>query len=293
MSTAQFTCPLIVVIPGQLIASSLWNSEFVNLFTNINPLGVGAYSDTDAQMQTTTDPFPSGTSRPTSMGGEFERIRFQFVEVIGGTYWYNRPADTIFNLDARITAAVARFPVQTVDIGDAQVTTGKLALLAVTNAQIAANTINSGNLGSQAVNNAALGLLAVHDANVNDVAAGKITGTIVNSQIGAAQVGASNLDSTVPAAVGLKSIQTKTVSATITSGQASITVNTTISSVNTAKAIPVVVGFVPGSLSDPTSNAGFIATLTSATNLRVVVNIQTLATGNDPFSVTVTIIEFN
>lgn len=100
MSTAQFTCPLIVTIPGQVIASSLWNNEFINLFTNINPLGVGAYSDTDPQMQTTTDPFPSGsTSRPTALSGEIERIRYILNLIIGQTFWYNHPSISLETLN--------------------------------------------------------------------------------------------------------------------------------------------------------------------------------------------------
>lgn len=98
MSTAQFTTPLIVVIPGQLITASLWNGEFQNNFTNLNPLGIGAYSDTDTQMQTATDPFPSGTSRPTSMGGELERIRYILDLIIGKTYWYEHPSITLESL---------------------------------------------------------------------------------------------------------------------------------------------------------------------------------------------------
>jgi hypothetical protein len=98
MSTLQFTCPLIVTIPGQLIASSLWNNEFINIFTNGNPLGIGAYSDTDPQMQTSTDPFPSGTSRPTSLAGELERIRYILNLIIGQTYWYNHPHTSLETL---------------------------------------------------------------------------------------------------------------------------------------------------------------------------------------------------
>jgi len=144
MSTAQFTCPLIVVIPGQLIAASLWNGEFQNLFTNINPLGVGAYSDTDPQMQTATDPFPSGaTSRPTSLGGEIERLRFVLAEITGNTYWYQVPTNTLATLATSITAILARFPIQTADIGLLQVTAATIANNTITATQIANNTITA------------------------------------------------------------------------------------------------------------------------------------------------------
>lgn len=115
MSTAQFTVPLIVVIPGQVIAASLWNGEFQNISTNFNPQGMGAYSDTDVQMQTATDPYPGNvTSRPTAVSGEFERLRFAISEIKGTTYWYQDPDDTINNLNTRVDALETLIPTGTV-----------------------------------------------------------------------------------------------------------------------------------------------------------------------------------
>jgi len=191
MSTAQFTIPLITVIPGQLITASLWNNEYNNLNTNLNALGIGAYSDTDPQMQTATDPFPSGTSRPTSLAGELERLRFQFVEVIGGTYWYNRPADNIFNLDTRITTVDAKFPVQTADIGDLQITNAKI------------NDVAFGKItGTITPSDGTVTTAKIVDGNVTDVkiltiAASKITGQIVASQITDANVTSVKLESSL------------------------------------------------------------------------------------------------
>ena len=95
MSQAQFTIPLITVISGQLITASLWNNEFVNLQTNLNPPGIGGYSDTDTQMQIQTAPYPgSVTSHASSLGGEIERIRYQISQILGATtpaYWYAAP----------------------------------------------------------------------------------------------------------------------------------------------------------------------------------------------------------
>src|ERR1017187_2011973 len=95
MSQAQYTLPLIVPIPGMLITASLWFNEFQNLNTNMNPLGVGGYEDTDAQMQIQTPPYPgSVTSHATSLGGEIERIRYQISQILGATtpaYWYAAP----------------------------------------------------------------------------------------------------------------------------------------------------------------------------------------------------------
>lgn len=95
---AQFTTPLITVIPGQLIASSLWNGEFNNISTNFIPGGMDSYSDTDAQMQIQTNPFPGSiTSHASSLGGEIERIRYQIAQITGKTYWYNAPDISIAN----------------------------------------------------------------------------------------------------------------------------------------------------------------------------------------------------
>jgi len=91
---AQFTIPLIVVIPGQLIASSLWNNEWNNLAQNLIPAGIDSYSDTDTQMQIQTNPFPGGVlSHATSLGGEIERIRYQLAVAFGLTFWYQPPSN--------------------------------------------------------------------------------------------------------------------------------------------------------------------------------------------------------
>lgn len=98
--SAQFTLPLQTVIPGQLIASSLWNGEWQNLNTNFIPAGMDSYSDTDTQMQIQTAPYPgSVTSHASNLGGEIERIRYQISALIGGTYWYEAPAASVSTLN--------------------------------------------------------------------------------------------------------------------------------------------------------------------------------------------------
>lgn len=115
---ATFSIPLIVVIPGQLITASLWNNEYTNLFNNFIPAGMDDYSSTDLEMQTQTDPFPGGsTSRPTSLQGEIERIRYQFFNILGTTYWYQDPAATIANINTRLTTVETSYlPAGTVSI---------------------------------------------------------------------------------------------------------------------------------------------------------------------------------
>lgn len=106
MSQAQFTLPLITVIPGQLITASLWNNEWNNIDTNLNPSGVGGYSDTDTQMQIQTAPYPgSVTSHATNEAGEWERVRYQISAILGATtppYWYAKPPIDLTTLQAAI-----------------------------------------------------------------------------------------------------------------------------------------------------------------------------------------------
>lgn len=99
--SATFPLPLQTVIPGQLIASSLWNGEWQNLNTNFIPAGMDSYSTTDAQMQIQSNPFPGSiTSHATSLGGEIERIRFQLAAILGSQYWYQAPQFSIIGAAA-------------------------------------------------------------------------------------------------------------------------------------------------------------------------------------------------
>lgn len=304
MSTAQFTCPLIVVIPGQLIAASLWNGEFQNIFNNGNPLGIGAYSDTDPQMQTATDPFPSGsTSRPTSMGGEIERLRFVLAEITGNTYWYQVPASSISSMASSIVALQARFPIQTVDIGALQVTTAKLALLAVTAAQIANNTVTAAQIANATITETQL---AASIAG-NGLAGGAGTPLAVNVDgstivistdtlsVPAGGITPTQLSSGVPVAVGLKSIQTLSFAVSIGSGTSQTTTNTTILSVNTAKAVAILKTLSISSLAATTHQTPMVSlALTSATNLQSVLQVfANLSGGADVFNVVAVILEFN
>lgn len=111
---AQFPLPLQEVIPGQLIASTLWNGEWNNLSTNFIPAGMDSYSDTDAQMQIQTNPYPGGvTSHATSLGGEIERIRFQISAIIGDTtpdFWYADPPTDLTTISGALVPVGGLFP---------------------------------------------------------------------------------------------------------------------------------------------------------------------------------------
>lgn len=68
----------------------------------------------------------------------------------------NNALATAENASTLATSALARFPVQTVDIGDLQVTTGKLADDAVTGAKIADGAVDTEHLADGAVTSAKL-----------------------------------------------------------------------------------------------------------------------------------------
>lgn len=193
MSTATFTCPLIVTIPGQLIASSLWNNEFTNIYNNLNPAGMGAYSDTDSQMRTAVDPFPASViSRPTSLQGEIERLRYTLKGLTGTTYWYQPPP-------VDMTTFKTRFDAHTHD-GTAnqgpQIQAAGIANATITGTQLAASVAGNGLSGgagsalSVNVDNSTIETnsdtlrvkdLGITNAKINDVAFGKITGTVTPS----------------------------------------------------------------------------------------------------------------
>lgn len=78
------------------------NAEIDNILNNLDPDGVGDYSNNLAQMQDTTDPFPSNVpSLAVSLAGEIERLRFQIQAILGTdtTYWYEDPPVTLSELN--------------------------------------------------------------------------------------------------------------------------------------------------------------------------------------------------
>lgn len=191
---ATFTIPLITVIPGQTITASLWNNEYGNIYDNFIPAGMDDYSANDTQMQTVSDPFPGGsTSRPTSLQGEIERLRFQLANITGETYWYNDPdvdvatfktrfdahthsgatnqgpqigtsgiADNAITIDKMADSSVGQAELRNSCVGTAQliddnVTTAKIAALNVTTAKIAAAAVDETKLAASVAGNGLAG----------------------------------------------------------------------------------------------------------------------------------------
>ena len=119
---------------GDTVTAGDLNSSFTTAaVTNSTPQCLDDYSATVSQMQSTVDPYASGSeSQATSTAGEIERLRFMFKQIFGLTQWYRHDqAPTLsfshMNIsalhlgssgvpggtDAAQTAQLARFPVLT------------------------------------------------------------------------------------------------------------------------------------------------------------------------------------
>lgn len=77
------------------------NAEFDNIIANFLPTKMDDYSVTVVQMQIQTSPGGVGTeSQATSLSGEIERLRYVINRMIGSTYWYEAPNNTLNGLDS-------------------------------------------------------------------------------------------------------------------------------------------------------------------------------------------------
>lgn len=81
---------------GTTLTASIYNSDHQNHIDNHIPEQIDDYSVDVTEMRVTTDPGESGTeSRPTSLAGEIERLRFIIAEITGKTQWYESPDTNI------------------------------------------------------------------------------------------------------------------------------------------------------------------------------------------------------
>lgn len=312
-----------VVIAGQLITASLWNGMELNIINNgLIPAGIDDYSANDTEMQTMTDPYPAGaTSRPTSLQGEMERLRFQFDNIIGKTYWYEDPDVDIATFKTRfdahthdgtanngpqltssglaansvITSKIADGNITGAKIGTDEISTAKIAALAVTTAKIAANAVDETKIASSVAGNGLAGgagtALSVNvDASTIEINADTLR--VKDGGITAAKLSAAVLALMSPKTINIYTkdvtLNSATVGMQVTSGQ-------TITSVDTSKAYVVLSGFyhlsgtINGLLDIQTT-----AKLTSATNVDVTANLDATSTsGNAVVRVIFTVVEWN
>lgn len=84
---------------GDAVTAGDLNSSFATAaVTNSTPQCLDDYSATVSQMQSTADPFASGTeSLATSTAGEIERLRFMFKQIFGLTQWYRHDQAPTFS----------------------------------------------------------------------------------------------------------------------------------------------------------------------------------------------------
>src|SRR5574343_425440 len=310
-----------VVIPGQVLTAALWNGMELNIINNgLVWSGIDDYSATDSEMQITTAPFPGGViSRPTSAQGELERVRFQFKNITGESQWYNDPDITLaaaatFNTTHTHTGTTDGTQIPTAGIADGAVTSAKLAA-AVAGDGLAggAGTALSVNVDASTIEINA-DTLRVKDAGITSaklaaavagdgLAGGAGTALSVNVDNSTIEINSDSLrvkdagitpaklSAAVPAAVGMKSIQTFTVAVNITNGTASATTNTVITSINTAKSVAILTSLTQSGGS--AQAARYTVALTTSTNLATTVIIPVNSSGTSTFSASVTVLEFN
>lgn len=81
---------------GDTITASERNAEHDNHINNCDFAGIGDYSATVSQMQTTADPYPGGTeSLATDGQGELARLRYLIKQITGEAQWYIDPDSDI------------------------------------------------------------------------------------------------------------------------------------------------------------------------------------------------------
>lgn len=81
---------------GTVLTAAIYNADHVNHITNHNPLQMGGYSDSVAEMQNAVNPGSLGSeSLATSMAEELARLRFVIARITGETHWYEAPVTSL------------------------------------------------------------------------------------------------------------------------------------------------------------------------------------------------------
>jgi hypothetical protein len=79
-------------VTGETITATKYNADQQNHIDNQIPTMTDDYSVSVAQMQSTTDPYPSSAeSQATSLAGELERLRYVITQISGKAQWYIDP----------------------------------------------------------------------------------------------------------------------------------------------------------------------------------------------------------
>lgn len=90
----------------ETLTDSDLNAEFDNILNNLTPAGIDDESASDAAAQAVTDPYPAAAlSKPTSLQGELQRLRYLIKQITGEAYWYIDPDNTIATLHSDLDTA--------------------------------------------------------------------------------------------------------------------------------------------------------------------------------------------
>lgn len=81
---------------GLTLTANIYNTDHQNHINNQNSTQIDDYSASVAEMQTTTDPYPSASaSQPTTLAGELERLRYMIKQITGQAQWYIDPSGSL------------------------------------------------------------------------------------------------------------------------------------------------------------------------------------------------------
>lgn len=92
--------------PGESLTASDLNGEFNQFLSNIDAEHSEGYSANLSEMQTTENPGGLGSenlTQPISVAQEIERLRYVINRVIGKSYWYQAPAQSLEGLNSTVS----------------------------------------------------------------------------------------------------------------------------------------------------------------------------------------------
>ena len=90
-------------IAGETLKAADVNAEFNNVLNNLTPAKLDDYSSTVAQMRETLDPGEEDSEvQPTNLAEEIKELRAMFKKIVGKTYWYSAPLNTIDSLNTAV-----------------------------------------------------------------------------------------------------------------------------------------------------------------------------------------------
>lgn len=92
--------------PGESLTASDLNGEFNHFLSNIDAEHSEGYSANLSEMQTTENPGGLGSenlTQPISVAQEIERLRYVINRIIGKSYWYQAPAQSLEGLNSTVS----------------------------------------------------------------------------------------------------------------------------------------------------------------------------------------------